>query len=371
MRIGLTISMLSRGGAERQLIALAKGLAKNGHSVFVYCYGGESDLDVDLARSIESVQTGARGGWITRVRQFSSWIDEVRPDIVHGFMKRASTLAVLARRRRHRCAVVASDFSTATFRPNSLELRVALLAFRHADAVVTETEENRRNLERLAPALHARLRVVRNGLDIERFLPGEVRSESNEVRFGAVGTVCQVKNPVTLVRAVALVRDVCDEPFSVEWVGRLGYAGDHEPSGEYIEAARLIGELNLEQHFQFLGEQTNIESHYREWNALIHPSHQEGFPNAVAEAMACGLPILVGRVSDLPLAVSSAENGIVFDQNSAESIASAMRAFMELPFDDRLGMSRRSVRLSRDWFALDRFVRDHEALYEELMVTRA
>ncbi len=370
MRVGLTISRLSRGGAERQLIALAKGLSKNGHSVFVNCYGGGSDLDKDLARSIESVETFDSRGWLHRIGDFSDWIDRIQPDVVHGFMKRASTLAVLARRKRHSCAVVASDFSTATYRPNSLALRLALLAFGYADAVLTETEVNRFNLERLAPRLKGRVHVVRNGMDIGHFKPSTDRRGSNEFRFGAVGTVCHVKNPITLVRAVKILRDTSDKRFSVDWAGRLGYSGDRSPSDEYEEAASLVQKLELDPYFRFLGEQSDIGSCYQQWDALIHPSIQEGFPNAVAEGMACGLPILVGQISDLPLVVTSAKNGIVFDQNSPESLARAMRELMDIPKADLHGMGRRSMQISRDWFAMDRFIGDHQKLYEKLLVAR-
>ena len=211
---------------------------------------------------------------------------------------------------------------------------------------------------------------MRNGLDIDRFTPSIKVNDSKEFRLGAVGTVSRIKNPQSLIRAVALVRDLTEKPFSVEWVGRLGYAGDQKPSNEYVTAMALVKGLGLEKHFMFLGERSDVASHYRAWDALIHPSIQEGFPNVVAEGMACGLPILVGDISDLPQVVSLARNGFIFEPNSPQSIAQSILAMMETPRADRVAMGQRSVRISHEWFSMGRFIDEYEALYERLVAKR-
>ena len=106
---------------------------------------------------------------------------------------------------------------------------------------------------------------------------------------------------------------------------------------------------------------------YQSADAIVHVSLQEGIPNAVVEAMACGLPVVVSRVSDLPLIVSTARNGFVCDERSPESIAEAMERMLATDPDQRSAMGARSRQLAVDWFGADRFVEEYEQMYCELV----
>lgn len=365
MKIGIMISRLGSGGAERQVMRLASGLASRGHTVEVLCYGGPSKLDEQLTRSGVAVRTGAREGWMAKLHTTRRWLRDFRPDVVHGFMKRASTLAVLAR-GRHDCGVIASDLSTAAYARHRPSLWPSLVAFGFADRTATQTELNRRSLEALAPWLRGRTVVVRNGVDTEHFSPGPRRNPGEVFRFCAVGTVYDVKNPVRVVRAVAELRHQSAVPFRLDWYGRLGFAGDHAPSPAYVEACKTASELGVSDCIAFHGETADVLSAYRAADALIHASVQEGFPNAVVEGMACGLPLVVSRVSDLPLIVAEAQNGFVFDETDPSAMASAMQGLLELDAETRSAMAVRSRALATKWFGLGRFIDEYETLYGEL-----
>ncbi len=129
----------------------------------------------------------------------------------------------------------------------------------------------------------------------------------------------------------------------------------------------LIREAGLEDFFSFRGETGEIEKVLPGCDALIHPSLQEGFPNAVVEGMACGLPLVVSRVSDLPLVVESAKNGFVVDQHDPASIAQGMRRMMEADEEERRNMGDRSRKLAEEWFGVERFVGEYAELYGELV----
>ena len=105
---------------------------------------------------------------------------------------------------------------------------------------------------------------------------------------------------------------------------------------------------------------------HRDKGKAVHVSLQEGIPNAVVEAMASGLPIIVGKVSDLPLIVSKGHNGYVCDERDVESISDAMQRMLNTTPDDRAAMGSRSRKLAVDWFARERFVEDYERLYAEV-----
>ena len=369
MRIGLTIGSLGTGGSERQLCELAAGLARRGHDVEVGLYDGAGTWDGWLTSRGVVIRYGHRGSRREKVRWMRSWLSAARLQVVHGFMKRASSLAVLGTLPSRRVRVVATDMSTASYGRHKPALWGALALYALADAVVTQTETNRRSLARLAPWLSRRLRVIRNGVDTERFRPGERQDRPGPFRFLSVGTVYGVKNPVRVVEAVHVLarrgyRDVC-----LEWYGRPGLNTDGTPSEEYQRSTALVQALGLQEQMRFMGPRSDIERVYPGADALLHASIQEGTPNAVVEAMACGLPLVVSRVSDLPRIVAEANNGFVCDETRPESIADAMQAMLLASPSERAAMGARSRDLAVRWFGMDRFVGEFEALYRSLLAS--
>jgi glycosyltransferase involved in cell wall biosynthesis len=344
---------------------------ERGHEVTLLAYDGPSELDDGLRQVGVDVRVTRATRRREKLAAVRAAVRELRPDVMHGVMKRASSLAVMARSLLRRPRIVATDMSTATFNPNQRTLRAALVAFGFADRVVTQTELNRRNLERLAPWLRGRVQVIRNGLDTERFTPADrARHPPGEpFHFCAVGTVYPVKNPVRVLEALAELRRRGTPPFRLDWYGRVGRnEGEHEAMQATVRNA--VEALNLRDVVTFHGEVGAVEAAYRSADALVHVSVQEGFPNAVAEAMACGLPVVVSDVSDLPLVVQTAENGFVCDPQDVASIAAALERMLHATPDARLGMAERSRALARSWFGYERFAGDFERLYRELVGVR-
>jgi glycosyltransferase involved in cell wall biosynthesis len=316
---------------------------------------------------VHRMDTSSKWGKLQAVRR---WLKEFAPEVMHGCMKRASSLAILANLRRRRCRVVASDFSTASYGRHKPELWPALVLFAMADMVVTETEMNRRNLGQIAPWLRRKTRVIRNGVDTVRFQPTDRSGHAGPFRFACVGTVYAIKNPVRVVEAVRLLREQGESDFVLSWHGRAGLGNLGTQSPEYVQATELVRLYGLQGMVNFLGESEGIEKAYGDADALVHVSVQEGIPNAVVEAMACGLPVIVSQVSDLPLLVQAADNGFVCDEKRPEAIAEAMRQMLRSTVRDRLAMGERSRRLALEWFGRDRFIDDFEQLYQSLLTHR-
>ena len=350
-----------------QLMRLAGGLAARSHRVEVLAYNGVSPLDRELEDAGVRVHAVETASQIAKLRAARTWLSAYRPDVVHGIMKRASSVAALASLGVPGVRVVATEMSTATFVPNSRALRLSLLVFLLADRVVTQTESNRRSLIALAPWLREKAVVVRNGVDTERFSPAVSQPRADApFTFCVVGTVYGVKNPEAVVRAVKELLDRGARDFRVDWYGRLGLAADLEHRPDLNPAVHLAKHLSVENHIRFHGQTADVEQALQRSDALLHASVQEGFPNAVVEGMACGLPVVVSRVSDLPLVVEEAKNGFVFDERDVGAIADAMEQMMATNDRDRHHMGMRSRELAVRWFGLERFVDDFEQLYRHI-----
>jgi glycosyltransferase involved in cell wall biosynthesis len=355
---------MGRGGAQLQLVHLADGLVRRGHEIEALAYVRESELDDHLRSAGVRLTVDVQGNRLDKWRRARRWLRQGRFDVVHALLIQASSLALLARWPARRPPIVATDFSTATFGGHHLGNRMFLATFALADAVVTETEVNHRHLERLVPTLRAKTHVIRNGIDAERFAPtGEPRPADRPFTFCVVASVYGVKNPLGVIDAVAELTRRGHTAFRVDWYGRMGIPGSGEDGREAVAHALARG---VGDHVTFHGDTPDVERAYRRSDALLLGSFREGFPNAVSEGMACGLPIVVSRVSDLPQVVAEANNGHLFDPADAASIADAMERMMRTPPEERAAMGRRSRELALRWFAMDRFVDRHEALYREV-----
>lgn len=368
LRVGYLIDNLNAGGSERQLSELATGMVGRGHAVEIFCYNSEGEGEFDHYVQEHGVVLHRMVGRnkLHKIRGIKQWVETFQPRILHGFMKRASSLAVLANLPRRRLGVVGSDFSTATYRPFTPSLWGALILFHFADCVVTQTVMNRNSLGRLAPTLKDKLVVIRNGVDDTRFCPIP-KSAGKVFRFLCVGTVSEVKNPVRLVQALRILRQQTDRPFIFDWVGRYRDHFNGQPTNAYLKARQLVDEYGLQDLIAFKGPSPSVVDEYRKADALVHVSVQEGIPNAVVEGMACGLPIVVSRISDLPLIVEAGNNGITCDAFDPTDMARAMKAMLEFQISDRRTMGCRSRTLASDWFGLQRFITEYERQYYSIV----
>jgi len=367
-RVGYLIDQLHAGGAERQLSELAAEMVDRGHVVEIFCYNamGEGHFDQYVQKRGVKLHRMKGRSKLQKLCGIKRWTETFRPQILHGFMKRASSLAVMANLPQRRSGVVASEFSAATYAPYKPSLWAALGLFHLTDCVVTETVTNRNSLCRLAPTIRGKLRIIRNGVDDTHFCPISKLAEK-VFRFICVGTVSEVKNPVRVVQALRILRQQTTQPFILEWVGNYQNTSKGEPTQAYMKARQLIDEYGLQDLISFQGVSESVVSEYQRADALVHVSVYDGMPNAVVEGMACGLPIVVSRVSDLPLLVEAADNGITCNAFDPMDIARALKAMLETQSSDRMAMGGRSRKLASEWFGLQRFVTDYEELYSDII----
>ena len=116
---------------------------------------------------------------------------------------------------------------------------------------------------------------------------------------------------------------------------------------------KRVEEIDLQERFKFLGyvDRERLVNLYQ--NATIHviPSHYEGLPTVLLEAMACGLPVVATAVSGNLDVISSGENGILISPKKPKEMADAVSMLLD---DDemrrRLGKAaRRTIEERYTW----------------------
>lgn len=150
---------------------------------------------------------------------------------------------------------------------------------------------------------------------------------------GRIFCCCRVrplKNIAGMIDAFALVAGKFPN-------AQLRIAGAAEEA--YLQACRKqVETAGLQDRVHLLGNISieDVQSELSRANCLVVPSFQENAPLTIAEAMACGLPVVASRVGGIPGMVTHGETGLLVDPHSTESIAQAVQ---EILSDEALARS--------------------------------
>jgi glycosyltransferase involved in cell wall biosynthesis len=193
------------------------------------------------------------------------------------------------------------------------------------------------------PEFSDRCHVVYNGVDVERFSPGpaESRPENGGPRLLFVGRITPEKAIHSLIEAAGIVRKRFDGL-------RLDIVGpDAETPREYIVdlsddplvkalAAwydggylKRLKSMALEAGDEAVGftglvHPDDLPRHYRTADILVNPSVSESFGMSLAEAMACGVPVVATQVGGMPEIVDPGVTGQLVPPDDTQALARAI-----------------------------------------------
>lgn len=184
--------------------------------------------------------------------------------------------------------------------------------YKKSSGVIAQTETAAAQKRRML-GLDFRISVIPNAIrNVKRY------SFKREKIILGVGRHYHVKGMDRLIKAFWQLNDN-------EWV--LHLAGGNGPETNNLKD--LVIKLELEEKVVFLGELKNIDEEFSKSSIFVMTSRSEGFPNALCEAMASGLPCIsydiVAGPSDI---ISHNENGILIPDGDTEKLTSAISTLM-------------------------------------------
>ena len=370
------ITSLDVGGAETILTRLVTGDREEAvsHTVVSLKPGGALRASLEAAGTpVLDLGIGRKLSALSGLARLTKVIKTTQPDVVHSWLYHADLLATLAlalsgRRASTRLVwgIRCSDMDMRRYaRSNRYILKMLASLSSRTDLVLCNSNAGRVAHEHLGYR-PPQWRVIPNGLDLERFAsrPDEraaVRSELGleEASFvvGMCARVDPKKDHATFVKAAAMFAETAPGARFV-----LIGAGTDEP-GSPLDgciaasgiAARLV-RLGLRQDICRLHAALDI--------ATLSSAFGEGFPNALAEAMACGVPCVATSVGDSATIVG--DTGLIVPPHDAAALAAAWERLRNEGHDGRAARGAAARHRIENRYALATMIAAYRGLYSEL-----
>jgi glycosyltransferase involved in cell wall biosynthesis len=339
----MLVTTLSFGGAETQVVRLAKELKARGCAVAVAClvaptaYVGqleESEIDVyslNLARGVPDLRA---------VCGLRSLIQAFQPDVVHCHMFHASMLGRFTRLFTRVPVLLStvhsmreeSDKGGSTWHKELLYRMTDCLA--DATTIICQAAFDRYVRVRAVPA--KKLQMIPNGVDTGMFSPSEERRHASRRSMGlefafvwlAVGRLVKAKDYPNLFRALErLHRD--------DYILVIAGNGPLE-----AELKAECAQRGLNGRVRFAGAREDILNFYDAADAFVMSSEFEGLSAALLEASAMGLPAVATNVGGNPEIIADGVTGYLVPPGNSDQLAVAMQTLMDASPERRQLLSR-------------------------------
>lgn len=368
-QILVVTSRLDIGGTERHLVRVLPEIKRKGIEITLYLMERGGSLEGELLRQGIRLE-GPQPSWPEFFRwpratvALARFLRRERPTIVHFFLPRpylyGSLAAELAGQRRR----LMSRRSLTNYRScypllGSVE---RLLHSRTAGLI----GNSRAVLDQLGAEVDdpRKLALIHNGIEILKPATASdpervrhaLRIADNALVIAVVANLLAYKGHSDLISALALINDRLP-PWRLLAIGR--------DDGIGAELRRQAEALKVADNIMWLGERTDVGDLLSASDIFVLPSHQEGFSNALLEAMAGGVPAITTAVGGNLDAVVDGETGLLVPPTDPGALAAAISRLAKDPsLRERFADAARRRVVQR--FSLEACVQQYEIMYRAL-----
>lgn len=322
--------LVCRGGTERHLYDLASAMVNLGHSVLIVClqegiFAEEFKKNPNLDYRCLNVKRIYDFRGLAGLYRLICWLGQAEIDILQTFHSGSDLLGPLAALWSKVRPVVISSRRDLGFTKNRRQLWAQKFLNKHVDLILANSnavkqvavEKEKITLEKIA--------IIYNGINHQKMILDLTKVKEWQNKFsldgctviGSVGNIRPVKGYIDLMESSVDIIQRCPS-------ARFLIAG----GGVTPEIRSHIRMLGLENYFYFLGNisELDIPSFLHLLDIYVQPSHSEGFSNAILEAMAFKLPVVITDVGGNREAVTHGIEGLLVPPKNPSELAKAIMA---------------------------------------------
>ncbi len=366
------IASMITGGTQTHLLQVLSLIDRDRFRPVLFALRDGGDL-LETARGTGcEVRTFGMGGSLKDPRDFRGVrrlvkaLRELGPGVVHGYLLRGNFYAAVAGRSAKVPVVVTSK--RGLHKPAGVAERFAVRTSGRLSDTVTGNSQQVLDFTREVEGVQsAPLVMIPSGIDTDRFAPSPVLVAARQkLREGlgiadapVVGTAITFrprKGFRMLFEAMAEIRR--EHPGA-----RLLIAGESEMPADPATLAKSLG---LEDAIHLLGRRSDMPEVLAAFDVFVLPSESEGMSNAILEAMALELPVVVTNVGGAPEVIREGETGFLVDYPDSATLASRVSALLaDRAVGERVGRAARERVVAA--YSAASMVRQIEDLYAKLL----
>ncbi len=346
MKILQIIPYFCFGGAETMCENITCALKDQGHEVMVVSLYEEH---TPISRRME--ERGIRieyldkklGMDVSMVPKLTKIFRREKPDVVHTHLDVVKYAALAARLAGVKTCihtvhnVAEKEAEGLAQKINRVWFSLGLATPVALSPLVQET------ISRVYGLPREKIPVIYNGVDLARCIPKESYRAGQSVTFLHIGRFNEQKNHKGLLEAFQKV-------LSLHPNCRLNLLGE----GELWEDMKAYAQkLGIEEAVYFLGSQSNVYPYLHEADIFLLPSHYEGMPMTIIEAMGTGLPIVATAVGGVPDMLTDGGSGLLTGVDVDAVAGACVKLVEDESFRTHLGQNakKESIRFSAGFMA--------------------
>lgn len=365
------ISSLAPGGAERVTVSCLRRMADGGRRVPLCTVSSHGDTRLaqvlDLARVFRHDLGATRLADPAALMRLVGILRKWEYNLVHAHGQDASVLAAAACRLLGIPLVITRHVLSEPQENWRQRVRASatVRALRSAKALIAVSNATATALRRTKGISGARVRVIFNGVELERFLAASRSGERNKVR-AELGI--EPDDPVVLVPAVlrqgkgheAILSVVPQLRAQIPRV-RLLFAGAGPMEETLRDRAQPHGDAIV-----FLGNRNDIPALMEAADLVALASSSEALPTVLIEAAAAGRAVVSTRVGGVEEVVQHEQTGLLVPPYHTESLAAAIMNLLQDSARAR-ALGEAAQARARQHFSIDAQVRHTWTLWEDVV----
>jgi GalNAc-alpha-(1->4)-GalNAc-alpha-(1->3)-diNAcBac-PP-undecaprenol alpha-1,4-N-acetyl-D-galactosaminyltransferase len=365
MRLTLVISSLAAGGSERVISELANYWANKGHSITLLVFTDDNSkpfyflepniklVPLNINKVSKNFIDSVIGNY-KRLKILRSAIKKSQPEAVISFMVTTNVLVLMSCVKMGAPVVIAERTNPASHVIGKTWELLRSVFYSHASRIVVLSNQGKNFFSK---KLQEKVMVIPNAVSLSR-LDNQTAKQPMLAKpyIVAMGRLSKEKGFDLLVQAFS--QAYISHP---EWY--LIIVGDGVLRAELQS---LCQQLGVQDAVIFMGLLADPFPVLKQAEIFVSPSRYEGFPNALCEAMACGLPVISFNCATGPADIIRHDvDGLLVPPEDVTALATAMSELMSDPAR-RAAMGKRATEILQR-FSPEKIMQQWDALLMELL----
>lgn len=365
LKILCVIDSLGSGGAQRQMVGLAKSFKEKGHDVTILVY----HEDIFFKNSLEQVQIPLvvilEPNYLKRLLKIRNHIRKGYYNAVLAFQEAPSFICEIAGLPTRKWKLLVGERNADPNILKSFKLKAYRWFHMLADFVIANSHENIKIVRKINPFLSSgTCKVIYNIFDFNLWKPLNTNSFRKDGKLNLLFAARHEpqKNLLGVIEAVNLLSETSKNALYIHWYGNKitpPFKDKHFP-----EAMLKIRNYNLESIFNFYPSSPDIIHKMQEADAVGLFSLHEGFPNTICEAMACGKPVVATNVSDNKFIIDHGISGFLAVDSTPETICDTIQQLLNCTNEELLIMGNNARRKITELLNRDDLVNEYLKLMQ-------